>query len=148
MCRQLNKRGQRILFQKNYDELIETVEEFIKNYSLYSVAQKAVIMVKTIIPYCDGELLNDMILGCEHLQMKTCDYNDISILILPLIKFHIKLHKQITCSLLNGSPDIELIYHYFMSGKYDEDGKLVINNRLIKLQDVAPNYIQQKASKQ
>ena len=148
LCRKLNQSVQRNLYDKNYDKLIQTVEEFIKNYPLCNVAQKAVTMVKKIIPYCDGKLLHYMMMKCERLQMRTHDYHNITILILPRIKLIIKLHKQITSSLLNGSPDIELTYHYIMSGKYDEEIELVDTNYLIKLQEVAPNYVQEQASKQ
>ena len=148
LCRKLNQSVQRNIYDKNYDKLIQTVEEFIKNYPLCNVAQKAVTMVKKIIPYYDGELLHYMMMKCEDLQMKTHDYHDITILTLPRIKLRIKLHKQITSSLLNGSPDIELTYHYIRSGKYDEERELVFTNRLIKLQEVAPNFVQQLVSKQ
>ena len=148
LCRKLNQRVQRTLYEQNYDELIQTVEEFIKNYPLCSVAQKAVTMVKKIIPYCDGELLHYVMSRCENLQMKTCDYHHITTLALPNIKLNIKLHKLITGSLLNGSPDIELTYRCFMSGKYDEEYELVRTNHLIKLQEVAPSIVQQQASQQ
>ena len=148
LCRKLNQSVQRNLYYKNYDKLIQTVEEFIKNYPLCNVAQKAVTMVKKIIPYCDGELLHHMMIQCECLQLMTHDYHEITTLLLPYIKLHIKLHKQITSSLLNGSPDIELTYHYFMSGKYDEEVELIHTNSLIKLQEVAPNYVQEQVSKQ
>ena len=148
LCRKLNQSVQRNLYENNYDKLIQTVEEFIKNYPLCDVAQKAVTMVKKIIPYCDGKLLHYMMMRCEHLQMMTHDYHDITTLILPQIKLDIKLHKQITSSLHNGSPDIELTYHYYKSGKYGEDLELVITNRLIKLQEVAPNYVHQQATQQ
>ena len=148
LCRKLNQSVQRNFYDKNYDKLIQTVEEFIKNYPLCNVAQKAVTMVKKIIPYCDGELLHDMMTQCECLQMNTHDYHHITTLILPCIKLFIKLHKQITNSLLNGSPDIELTYHYIMSDKFNEELELVMTNRLIKLQEVAPNFVQQKASQQ
>ena len=143
MCRKLNQSVQRNLHDKNYDKLIQTVEEFIKNYPLCNVAQKAVTMVKNIIPYCDGELRHHMMMECEYLQMKTHDYHPITTLLLPYTKLCIKLHKQITSSLLNGSPDIELTYYYLWSGKYDEDRELVNTNQLIKLQKVAPNFVQQ-----
>ena len=148
LCRKLNQSVQRNLYDKHYDKLIQTVEEFIKNYPLCNVAQKAVTMVKKIIPYCDGELLHYMMMMmmCEHLQTKTHDYHDITTLALPIIKLYIKQHKQITSSLLNGSPDIELTYHYIRSGKYNEERELVMTNRLIKLQEVAPIYVQQQAS--
>ena len=144
----LNQSAQRNLYENNYDKLIQIVEEFIKNYPLCDVAQKAVTMVKKVIPYCDGKLLHYMMWRCELLQMKTHDYHDITTIVLPIIKLNIKLHKQITSSLLNGSPDIELTYHYFMSGKYDEENELVITNCFIKLQEVAPIMVQQYTSQQ
>ena len=148
LCRKLNQSVQRNLYENNYDNLIQTVEEFIKNYSFCNVALKAVTMVKKIIPYCDGELLHYMMIQCEELQMMTSDYHFITTSLLPFIKLRFKLHKQITSSLLNGSPDIELTYHYFMSGKFDEEIELVRTNRLIKLQEVAPMFVQQQASQQ
>ena len=144
LCRKLNQSVERNLYERNYDKLIQTVEEFIKNYPLCNVVQKAVTMVKKIIPYCDGELLQNMMFLCEHLQIKTPDYHEITTLILPFIRLDIKLHKQITSS----SPDIELTYHYIRSDKYGEERELVMNNRLIKLQRVAPNWVQQQASQQ
>ena len=148
LCRKLNQRIQRNLFEQNYDKIIHIVEEYIKNYPLCSIAQNAVTMVKKIIPYCDGELLHYMMERCESLQMMTCDYHVITILLLPLIIFHIKVHKQITGALLKGSPDTELTYHYHMSGKYDEEYELLKTNSLIRLQEVAPNYVPQQASQQ
>ena len=148
LCRKLNQSVQRNLYENNYDKLIQSVEEFIKNYPLGDVAQKAVTMVKKIIPYCDGELLHYMMRGCELLQIMTPDYHNITTSLLPHIKLVIKLYKQITSSLLNGSPDIELPYHYIMSGKYNEEIDLIKANDLIKLQEVAPMYVQQLASQQ
>ena len=148
LCRKLNQSVQRNLYENNYDKLIQTVEQFIKTYPLCDVAQKAVTMVKKIIPYCDGKLLHYVMMECEGLQMKTPDYHSITTLLLPYMKLFIKLHKQITSSLLNGSHDIELTYHYFMSGKYNEEFELVGTNHLIKLQEVAPIYVQQQASQQ
>ena len=148
LCRKLNQSVQRNLYENNYDKLIQSVEEFIKNYPLCNVAHKAVTMVKKIIPYCDGELLHYVMMRCELLQMMTPDYHNITTLLLPHIKLYIILHKQITSSLLNGSPDIELTYHYIRSGKYNEEKELVMTNYLIKLQEVAPNIVQQQASQQ
>ena len=145
LCRKLNQSVQRNLYENNYDKLIQAVEEFIKTYPLCDVAQKAVTMVKKIIPYCDGKLLHYIMMKCENLQRMTPDYHNITTLVLPHIKLRIKLHKQITSSLLNGSPDIKLTYHYIMSGKYVEEIELVRTNHLIKLQEVAPNIVQRLA---
>ena len=148
LCRKLNQSVQRNLYENNYDILIQSVQEFIKNYPLCDVAQNAVTMVKKIITYCDGKLLHDVMMECEYLQMMTPDYHNITTVLLPNIKLYIKLHKQITSSLLNGSPDIELTYHYIMSGKFAEEEELVRTNHLIKLQEVSPNIVQQLASQQ
>jgi len=112
------------------------------------VAQKAEIMVKKIIPYFDDELLHYVMMGCEHLQMKTHDYHYITTFTLPIIKLYIKIHEEINRSLLNGSPDIELTYHYIMSGKFDEEEELIKTNHLIKVQEAAPNYVHGEASQQ
>ena len=141
-CRKLNQSIQRNLYEKNYDKLIQTVKEFIKNYPLCKVAQKAVSMVKNTIPYCDNKLKHYLMMLCEYLQGMTHDYHEITTLALPYIKLYIKIHKQISSSLLNGLPGIEHTYHYFMSGKFVEEKELVMANHLIKLQEVAPNYVQ------
>ena len=146
LCRKVNQSVQRNIYENNYDKLIQTVEEFLKNYPLCNVAQKAVTMMKKIIRYCDGKLLHYMVIKCEELQMKTLDYHRITTLLLPHIKLNIKVHKQISSSLRNGSPDIEQTYHYFMSGKHNEDAELVETNYLIKIQEVAPNFVQHRAS--
>ena len=86
LCRKLNQSVQRNLYENNYDKLIQTLEEFIKNYPLCNVAQKAVTMVKKIIPYCDGKLLHFMMMRCEYLQIMTSDYHYISAILLPYIK--------------------------------------------------------------
>ena len=148
LCRKLNQSVQRNLCEQKYDKLIQTVEEFIKNYPLYIIAQKAVTMVKRILPYCDGELLHFITMRCELLQRNTSAYHIITILMLPYIKLFIKQHNEITSSIHNGSPDIELTYHYFTSGKFREEQELVDTNHLIKLQEVAPNYVRERALQQ
>ena len=75
LCRKLNQSIQRYLYERNYNKVIQSVEEFIRNYPLCNVAKKAVTMVKEIMPYCDGELLHYMIMKCELFQMRTLDYH-------------------------------------------------------------------------
>ena len=80
--------------------------------------------------------------------MMTSDYHYITTRALPYIKLFVKQHNKIASSLQNGSPDIELIYHYFWSGKDREEEELMQANYLIKLQEVAPNRVQELASQQ
>ena len=148
LSRKLNQSVQRNLCEQKYDELIQTVEDFIKNYPLFMLAQKAVTMVKRIISYCDGELLHFITIKYEQCQTMTSDYHRITIGILPYVKLFVKQHNKITSSLQNGSPDIQLTYQYFRSGKFKEELELVEVNQLIKLQEVAPNKVQKLASRQ
>ena len=141
MCRKFNQSIQRNLCEQKYDKIIQTVEEFIKNYPICIFAQKVVTLVKRIIPYCDGKSITYYY---ECLQTMTSDYHIITRTILPNIKFYIKQHNKITTSLHNGSPDIELTYHYYRSGKCDEEQKLLNANHFIKLKEVAPNFLQKK----
>ena len=144
LCWKFNQSVQRNIYD---DKIIETLEEFIKNYPVFDVAQEAVTMAKKIIPYCDDDVTQlCMMILCECLQMKTRDYHSFTTLLFPYIKLGIKLHKQITSSLSNGLPDIELTYQYIKSGKYDEERELISTDYHIKLQEVAPNHVQQWTS--
>ena len=146
LCRKLNQSVQRILYEKDYDKLIPAIQEFISIYPLFNVAQKAITIVKKIIPYCEGRLLGAINMLNEKLHFMTLDYHIICTLTIPLSKIHIEFLKQITSALMNGSPDIELTYNYFTSNKCSEDVDLVSVHYLIKLQEIAPNYINENAS--
>ena len=101
-------------------------------------------MVKKIIPYCEGDLLHRIMYDCEGLQMMTPEYNFISLRTLPVIKMYTKRLQLIYSSLHTGSPDMEATRHYFESGKYLEEMNTIKINRLIKLQEVAPNFAQRQ----
>ena len=146
MCRKFNQGVYKSLHEQSYDKLIQTVKEFCDSYSLPSIAQKAVAIVKNMTPYCDSELQNYVMTQCEHLQMMTPEYHQVTLLILPVIESFVKLHKEITSSLLAGSPNIEQTNYYVMSGKFDEERELMVFNYLIKTQEVAPIIVHQQAS--
>ena len=92
MCRKFIKNVEKNLYERNYDKLIQTLEEFIKNFPFFNVAQKAVTLIKKIIPYCDGDLLGNMMRVCEELHIWTPDYHEITTSLLPCIQLNIKLH--------------------------------------------------------
>ena len=146
ISRKLNQSVQRNLYEKDYVTLIQTVEEFINNYSLFNVAQKAVIMAEDSMPYCDDKTRHRITIECEYLQIMKSDYHTLTTLTLPYIKLYIKLHNQITSSLLHGSPDIQNVYDHIMYGKFSEELELVKTNRFIKLEEVAPNIVPTLAS--
>ena len=140
VCRKLNQSAKRNLHEGNYDKFIQAIEENLtKDYPLWPVTQKAVVMVKKIIAYSDGITLQHMTELYEQLQKWTYDYHVITLSALPQIKLFIQLHKQITSSLLNGSPSITETYNYIINDEICKELDLVIANRLTKLQEIAPN---------
>ena len=144
--RRLNQSVQRILYEGKYNKLIPAIQEFLWTNPLCSVAQKAIVNLKKLIPYCNAPLqhiLNDF---CGFLHLMTPDYHHINTATIPIIELHIKNLEQITGALMNGSPAIELTYRYFISDEYWEDEELLKANRLIKLQEVIPNFVHHKAS--
>ena len=146
LCRKLNQSVQRILYRRNYDKLILALQEFMRIYPLFNIVQKIISIIKKIIPYCEGELMGFVNKLSESLHILSPYYHHISSSTIPLVKENIKHLKQITSALMNGSPDIELIYRYFISNKHSEDLNLVFVSHLIKLQEVAPNYVNQNAA--
>ena len=74
--------------------------------------------------------------------MKTNKYNEISLQLLPTIKLLVKELQQIDAALQAGSPHIEMVYQYLSSTEYDDKISLIRTNQLIKLQEVAPRYVQ------
>ena len=142
MTRALNQKVQRCLMQKDYLNLIQTVEIYMSEYPISAVAQKAVAMVKNIISYLnDEEILAVVMKICEELHTMTTDYHHSTLLTLPHIKLQIKQLQDINTSLLAGSPTIEAAYNNFTSNKYSEEFEMINTNQLIKLQEVAPNYL-------
>ena len=91
--------------------------------------------------HCIGTLLDDMMTCLEIFQVLTPEYHEIAISTLPNIKLFIKLHRQIASALLSRSANIQLMYHYFESGKFDEENELIKAHYLIKLQEVAPKFV-------
>jgi len=140
--RKFAQKVQHHLAEKNYQNLIDTVENFANTYAIGLVAQKVVSMLHSIIPYCDGELLDSIKSKCEIIQMKTNKYNEISLQLLPTVKLLVKELQQIDAALQAGSPHIEMVYQYLSSTEYDDKISLIRTNQLIKLQEVAPRYVQ------
>ena len=141
ICRNLCQSVQKSFHERNYDKVIESIEKFIENYPLCKLAQKVMTMVKKIMQHCIGTLLDDMMTSLEFFQMLTPEYHEIAISTLPNIKLFVKLHRQIASALLSRSADIQLMYHYFESGKFDEENELIKAHYLIKLQEVAPKFV-------
>ena len=141
LSQQLNQNLEKCLRQKHYDSLIQLLEQHIKSYPAFKVAQEAVNVVNKVLPYCDGELLLLIKKNCERLYRMTLDYHSITLLLLPYIKLHIQQHLQDITSLQRGSPDIEIVCHYYKSKKSDREEAIVLIDYLIKLSEIDPNWV-------
>ena len=147
ICRKLLQSIQRSIFEKKFDELIQTLENFVKCYPLHDVAQTAVSLIKKIIPYCDNKSLPYIKIMLEHFQLMTFEYHEINTLRLPYIRLYIWLHKKISNSLMAGPAHIKETDKYMMSGKFLEEEELVDMNHLIKRQEIAPMISQMQYDK-
>ena len=80
--------------------------------------------------------------------MLTHDYHIITLQIIPLIKLHTKWLQQIYCSLEErNAPNMKTLLQYFSSGKDSEEFKSVMSGYFIKIQEIAPKFVQIKAPK-
>ena len=148
LSRKFNQAFQRYLGEKNFEMLIKVVEDYSRNNPIGSVTEDAVMLMHKIIPHYQGDLLYYVTLKCEEFQIKRPDYHQVTIVILPYIRFYVNLHKQICDSLLSGSPNAEWLHRYILSRDFLEDHNSIDTNRLIKLQEVAPNFVYQQVFSQ
>ena len=147
LCRELNQIIERSLHEKRFHALTQAIEEFMKNYPLCHVAEKAATMVEMKIkPYCDGAQHELITMRCESLHMLRLDYHEISLMLMPEIKLFVELHSQISTSLHKGSHDIQQTSHYLRSGKFKEKYMELKTDAYVKLQDIAPHFVYLQAS--
>ena len=150
LCRKFNQGVQRNLLAKNYELLIQIMEDFIKNYPLGNIILKAITMMNKIVLCCKPvhKLEDFMVTRHEALKTRTNDNHYINTALLPLVKLCIKVHKDISFSLMAGAPYIEEIYCYITNNTFDEEIMLLESNYFIKMQEFAPNvaYLQAKNS--
>ena len=142
----LNQNIQQCLAKRNYYNVIQTIEVYMSKYPPGLIAQQVITVLKKIIPYCDDkQLLHGLNMQCEQFNMKTPDYHIITLMVLPRIKLYTKYFYQIGKALRAGThDDIQRAYHYFTSHQRSQEDELVSTNCLIKLQEVAPNWVHQR----
>ena len=141
LSQQLNLNLEKCLRKKDYDCLIQLLEQYIKSYPVFEVAQEAVNVINKAIPYCDGELLLVFEKNCKRLCKMKSDYHVVNLLLLPFIKLHMQNLLQKITSLQKGSPDIEIACHYYKSEKIIKEEAVVMIDNLIKLSAVDPNWV-------
>ena len=94
VSRELTQIIQRHINDRNYDKLIQGVENNCFDSPIGISAKKCVAIIKDIIPYCDPEQAEVVIRCCVYLQKITPDYDLITYRMFPFIKLHNDLHKN------------------------------------------------------
>ena len=141
VSRELTQIIQRHINNRNYDKLMQGVEDNCFKSPIGQSAKTCVAVIKDIVPYCDSEQTDVIVKSCVYLQKITPDYDMITYRIFPYIKLHIELHQKITIALQNGSPDIERVNHYCNGGEYQQNFDLVHNIYRNRLQGVASSLL-------
>ena len=136
VIRRLNQRIQQSLTHKNYDKLRRTLRILMRNYPAGIIAERAVSVLKKIIPKCDKSLSEYVMDKCEGLLSMTPDQHHITLLSIPCIDFHVKEIQQIEKALLMGSPETNFLCDYYVNGKFDKEYKLLYSDYLIKRQEI------------
>lgn len=106
----LNKKIEQDLFEKNYDTIMQTLEDYYRTASIGSVALNCIELVAEITPYVESELMASFKLLDEMLLMRTPEYHPVSLEKLPIIKKYISLHKEISATLEIRTDNIWNLY--------------------------------------
>jgi len=141
--RLFNQKVQKYMYEKNFDSLLHTVQEYCKNYPIGLIALNCIKLVKSIIPdipRCEDEAIYRIMIKCEMLEIKTPNYNIITLLQLPRIKLYIEQFRRIESALRAGSPDTETVYHSITTSDMFQP---IYMNYLNKIREVAPNFAHQ-----
>jgi len=149
VCRKLNQKYQRSIYEKKYDDLIKMVEDYMKTYPISNTARNAITMLEKVTMLCNSHRLPQLEsvinMLTEALLTRTPEYHDITLLLLNFIKKIVVAHQQITNALQTRSTaEIETIHHYLISGEYDEEIEQIKANYDTVLQRIAPGLAQQQ----
>ena len=121
LCRKLNQGVQKNLFKKDYDKVIQSVQDYINSYPLGTVTKKIITMVKKAIPYC-----HEVSQLCEIFWSYTPEYHRMTTITFPGIKFYMNLHKEGHIILLSGSDDdIKKTCDFYKTSKFIDAVELI-----------------------
>ena len=116
LCRRLNQGVQKNLSKKDYDKVIQSVQDYINSYPLSAVVKKAITILKKAIPYC-----HEVSQLCDQLRLLTPECHRMTTITFPGIKFFIKLHKEGHNLLSSGSDDdIKKACDFYKTNKFDD----------------------------
>ena len=131
------------LVEKNYNDLLQELEDYHKQYPIGPITEKSVRLVNDFMAYCQGNykihsICKEFLAG---LKLVTAPYHLNNLVVFPMIRMYIDHCKRIRNSLHSNSTEIRQTVEYFKSDKWEEDMELIKINYQIKIQEVAPNFM-------
>ncbi|XP_065894746.1 uncharacterized protein [Dysidea avara] len=136
LSRKVNEHFQLCFRIMSFDNLIPLLKEYLETHFITSTITRCVELTETVSTQCDAELKAAMTTKREELQILTKEYHAISAEKLPRFKLYIELHNNTTRALLqNNDDEIEKLYVYITTEKFEDEVQLVHDNYSIKIQD-------------
>ena len=128
----------RLYYSKmNYDNLVTTLTKYLDTPFINSVIVDCIELTQTIVYCCYGKLKSNLIEKGNDLKFLSKEYHCISFEKFPRFQLYTKLHREINMALhSNCDEDVNTVYEYLTSGKFEEDVKLVTINYEMKINDI------------
>jgi len=139
LSRTLTQSVQRYLSEGRYHSILQTIQKYVKAYPTYSIASQAIAVIEDVIPYFEGEIQSYFITVYQSIQQVLPDFHCFSTNVLPVVTLCTNEMDRIKTSLLAGSPDIEITYNDYMSGKFMEEYSVALQNDIRKQIKIASN---------
>ena len=136
LSRKCNLHFQLCLRSMNFDTLLQILKEYLEMQFFESTITRCIKLTENVSTQCDDDLKVSMIEKCRNFQLLTKEYHPIPSEKLPKFQLFISLHKKISRVLLQRNDDeIEELYHYITSGKFEEEVQLIHDKYLMKNED-------------
>ena len=139
LSRKLNQSVQKSLLKQDYDELFQSVKDYIENYPLGIVLKKNIAMINKAIPYCPHDYNLPKL--CKVLKDFTPEHHVMNTITFRGIKFYCKLHELGQRILLSSSDDVKKLCDYLKSGKLHRHLQLLKSGQPIQAQEDAPDFV-------
>jgi len=135
--RNFRQTAQRNLHERDYDTFVKNIENYCTNNPFAPTVQKCIDLFNAIIMSCSGsELFCFMTKKCETFHQLLPLYN-VNSKYLSVIKFFVRVLKQMHTALLTGSPNIELAANYVTSGRLHDERQLLEENYDILISQIS-----------
>ena len=138
LSKEFNIQFQMYCSELNFDNLVRTLAKYLNTPFISSVIVNCIELTENIASCCDDALKADLIRKIKELKFLAIEYHTVSLEKLPQLQLYIELHSKITIALQNNDiDDVNTVYEYINSGKFEDDVDLVHINYAIKRQDLS-----------